>query len=183
MLKVICISGKAQHGKDTAAAIIRERLEHNGERVLITHYADLVKYICKAFFNWNGEKDEHGRSILQHVGTDVVRQKEPDYWVNFIAELLEIFENEWDWVLIPDTRFPNEVDLMKEKFGAIHIRVVRTNFESTLTDEQKNHPSETSLDNVTPDFYLMNNGNLDDMRGFVNKWIKEIIYADDRSYL
>ena len=178
MLKVICISGKAQHGKDTASAIIRERLEHNGERVLITHYADLVKYICKAFFNWNGEKDEHGRSILQHVGTDVVRQKEPDYWVNFIAELLEIFENEWDWVLIPDTRFPNEVDLMKEKFGAIHIRVVRTNFESTLTDEQKNHPSETSLDNVTPDFYLMNNGNLDDMRGFVNKWIKEIIYAE-----
>ena len=177
-MKVVCISGKAQHGKDTTAAIIKEQLEHNGERVLITHYADLVKYICKTFFNWNGEKDERGRSILQHVGTDVVRQKEPNYWVNFIAELLDIFENEWDWVLIPDTRFPNEVDLMKERFGATHVRVVRTNFESALTDEQKNHPSETSLDNMIPDFYLMNDGSLDDMRELVNKWIKEIIYAE-----
>ena len=47
MKKVICISAKARHGKDTAAEILKEYLEHKGQRVLITHYADLLKFICR----------------------------------------------------------------------------------------------------------------------------------------
>ena len=128
--------------------------------------------------NSNGKKDEKGRHILQYVGTDVIRKKAPDYWVDFIAEFLEIFNNEWDWVLIPDTRFPNEVDLMREKFGATHVRIVRSNFESPLTTEQQNHPSEVALDEEIPDYYLMNTGDLDDLRETVNTWIKETIYAE-----
>ena len=49
-MKVICISGKARHGKDTLATILKKRLEDNGNRVLITHFGDLVKYICEKFF-------------------------------------------------------------------------------------------------------------------------------------
>ncbi len=41
-----------------------------GYKVLIAHYADLVKYVAKTFFEWNGEKDEYGRSLLQHIGTE-----------------------------------------------------------------------------------------------------------------
>ena len=44
-MKVVCISGKAGHGKDTVAKIMNERLLNDGHRVLITHYGDLVKYI------------------------------------------------------------------------------------------------------------------------------------------
>lgn len=177
-MKVVCISGKAQHGKDTTASMIKECLEQRGDRVMVVHYADLLKYICRTFFDWDGNKDERGRHILQHVGTDVIRKKAPDYWVDFVAGFLEIFDNEWDWVLIPDTRFPNEVDLMRTKFGATHIRVVRPDFASPLTTEQQNHPSEVALDEEFPDYYLTNSGSLDDMRETVNTWIKETIYAD-----
>lgn len=177
-MKVVCISGKAQHGKDTTASIIKECLKQRGERVMVVHYADLLKYICRTFFDWDGNKDERGRHILQYVGTDVIRKKAPDYWVDFVAGFLEIFDNEWDWVLIPDTRFPNEVDLMRTKFGATHIRVVRPDFASPLTTEQQNHPSEVALDEEFPDYYLMNSGSLDDLRETVNTWIKETIYAD-----
>lgn len=176
-MNIVCISGKAQHGKDTTASMIKECLEQDGKKVMIVHYADLLKYICRTFFNWDGNKDENGRRILQYVGTDVIRKKAPDYWVDFVSGFLDIFNNEWDWVLIPDTRFPNEVDLMRDKFGTTHIRVKRTNFVSPLTTEQQNHPSEVALDDIIPDCYLMNSGSLDDLRETVNTWIKETIYA------
>ena len=177
-MKVICISGKAQHGKDTTAAMIKECLGGQGKKVLVTHYADLLKYICRTFFGWDGNKDEKGRHILQYVGTDVIRQKAPNYWVDFIAGFLEIFDSEWDYVLIPDTRFPNEVDLMKTKFGATHIRVIRPDFVSPLTTEQQNHPSEVALDDYIPDCFLENSGDVETLRETVNTWIKETIYAD-----
>lgn len=46
-MKVICISGKARHGKDTLAGMLDEHLKVNGHRVLIAHFGDLVKYICE----------------------------------------------------------------------------------------------------------------------------------------
>ena len=59
-MKVVCISGKAQHGKDTMASMIKECLEDYGKHVVIVHYADLLKYICRTFFGWDGNKDENG---------------------------------------------------------------------------------------------------------------------------
>lgn len=173
-MKVICISGKAQNGKDTTANILNDILSADGYRVLIAHYGDLVKYICKQFFGWNGIKDEKGRTILQHVGTDVVRTKNPEYWVNFIVEVLKLFDGEWDYVLIPDCRFPNEIDCMKANgFDATHIRVVRDGFVSPLTPEQQRHPSETALDDVKPDAYIHNAGNLGDLNMAIVEWLTE----------
>lgn len=57
-MKVITISGKAQNGKDTTAGLLKAALEADGYKVLITHYADLLKYICKQFFGWDGQKDD-----------------------------------------------------------------------------------------------------------------------------
>ena len=72
-LKIYAISGKAQHGKDTFAELLYQELTDKGYKVLVTHYGDLVKYICKTIFNWDGQKDEKGRHLLQYVGTDIFR--------------------------------------------------------------------------------------------------------------
>lgn len=158
-MKIITISAKAQHGKDYTANLIKERLESNGSKVLIAHYGDLLKYICKTFFGWNGEKDDFGRTLLQHVGTDIIRKQNPDYWVEFIVSILKLFPNEWDYVIIPDTRFPNENNNLKEQgFEVTTVRVVRPNFDSGLTEEQKKHESEIALDNFHFDYLLVNNG-------------------------
>ena len=177
-MKVILVSGKAQHGKDTVAGLLRKELEAAGHKVLVTHYADLLKYICKTFFGWDGKKDEAGRHILQYVGTDVVRKVRPDLWVDFIREILEIFPDEWDYVIVPDTRFPNEVTNMKREFHATHLRVVRDNFVSPLTAEQQAHPSETALDNAAPDCWIHNSGSLDDLRLAVQAFVKENLYGN-----
>ena len=171
-MKVICISGKAQNGKDFTANALKEKIEeHDNCNVLITHYADLLKYICKTFFGWNGKKDAEGRSILQFVGSDVIRKNNPDYWVDFIVDILDMFPSEFDYVLIPDCRFPNEIEVMKEKFDCIAVRVNRPDYDNGLTDEQKNHISETALDDFKFDYELINTGDisyLEEIDKFIN---------------
>ena len=172
MKKIILISGKAQSSKDTSAQFMKSHLESKGERVLICHYADLLKYICKTFFDWDGNKDDKGRTLLQYVGTDVIRMKNnrPDYWVDFIIDILWMFYDEWDYVLIPDTRFTNEVERMKSEFNGSwdyslvqSIRVNRPNFDSGLSIEQLSHPSECALDGYEFDHYITNDGTLDEL--------------------
>lgn len=173
---VILLSGKAQSGKDYIANIIKQQLEENGNKVLVTHYADLLKYILKTFFNWDGKKDKKGRDLLQRVGTDVIRKKMPDYWVNFISQMISFFPNEWNYILIPDTRFPNEIEVMQKNpdVNVITIRINRVNFTPQLTLEQQQHPSETSLDEYDFDYYVSNDGT-----ETVNNAVKEFVnYID-----
>jgi len=176
-MKILAISGHAQNGKDTVAGIFRDILKADGNRVLVTHYADLLKYMCRTFFDWDGNKDERGRYILQYVGTDIVRNQAPDFWIDFILSVLTFFNENWDYVLIPDTRFPNEIDkLISNGFDVTHIRVVRPNFQNSLAEEQQSHPSETALDNVNPDVYIYNKGSIKELHTQVNEWIQKNLY-------
>jgi hypothetical protein len=164
-VRVVCISGKARHGKDTVASYMKEELEKHGRTVKIVHYADLLKFICKEYFDWDGEKDEAGRSLLQFVGTDFVRKKKPSFWVDFVGDMLELFGAKWDYILIPDVRFPNEVLGMEERgFDVTHVRVVRPGMRPLLSDSQAMHESETAMDNSHPDMAVMNDGSLKDLK-------------------
>ena len=156
-MKVITFSGKAQHGKDTTAKYVKETLESYGKKVVILHFADYLKYVCKEYFNWNGNKNEVGRTILQKVGTDLARKNNPDIWVNVVSDFILAFKTEFDYFLVPDCRFPNEINLLKEKYNETYsILVQRNEFDNGLTELQKSHPSETALDSYQFDITLIN---------------------------
>lgn len=175
-MQVIAISGKAQHGKDTSATILKDMLVSDSYRVLIAHYADLLKYMCRTFFGWDGQKNDNGRHILQYVGTDIIREKRPDFWVDFVIDVLSLFPDDWDFVLIPDCRFPNEIECLKEAgLNMTHLRVVRENFISPLSVEQQAHPSETALDDCIPDYYIENKGSLGDLTKTLSDWLTDFI--------
>ena len=56
---VILISGKAEHGKDAFAdAFIKEAQGVQGFRCLRIKYGDVLKFVAKQYYDWNGEKDE-----------------------------------------------------------------------------------------------------------------------------
>jgi hypothetical protein len=118
--------------------------------------ADLLKHIAKMYYGWDGQKDSKGRTLLQLLGTEKVRSVCSDFW---IAELLNIvkyvFQEDYKFILIPDTRYPNEIELPKKHgFNVISVHVLRPNFDNGLTEEQKNHISETSLDNYNFDISI-----------------------------
>ena len=177
-MKVCCISAKARHGKDTAAEILKDYLEEKGQRVLITHYADLVKFVCTKFFDWDGNKDEKGRTLLQYVGTDVISSQQPAYWVDFTISILKFFEDKWDYVLIPDCRYPIEASRMAEYFDTTVLRVERPNFDNGLTDRQKKHPSEVAMDNYHFDLILYNDKGIDEFTEKVRYFADEYLLND-----
>lgn len=178
-MKVILISGKAQAGKDTAANEFKRLYERDGLRVCIFHYADLLKFYASQYFGWDGMKDEYGRTLLQHIGSDIVRAERPSYWVNHAVNFINVFNKEFDVMIIPDVRFKNEIEhLVFHAKRAQHycpgpdhqfyyIRVTRPGYNNGLTEQQKRHVSETELDGYVPSpnvvdesFELINNGRL-----------------------
>ena len=111
---------------------------------------------------WDGVKDDNGRNILQKVGTDTIRKQNPDYWVEFLSDFLHMFPNEWCYCLIPDCRFPNEItQMLLDGWDVFTVRVNRLNYESPLTEEQQNHPSETALDGYQFDYCIDSESGLD----------------------
>lgn len=172
-MKIVCISGKAEHGKDLTATIIKEKLESKGSKVLIIRYADLLKYIAKQYFGWDGNKDEKGRTLLQYLGTEIVRTRKPEYWVNFVKEFIKLFEDEWEYILIPDSRFPNEMDCWKiDGWDITALRVIRLGYENHLTPEQRQHPSEIALDDYNFDYYLKSEDGIGNLSKEVDKFLK-----------
>lgn len=167
-MRIVLISGLARNGKDQTATFIKEYLTNMGKRVLVTHYADFLKDFCRINYGYRGIKDEKDRFVLQHVGTDIVRKNNPNAWVNMMVELLKGVTTEFDFVLIPDVRFQNEVDVIKNNFDDVRcLDVVRRNFDNGLTESQKNHPSERVLSASNFDEIIYNDGGLEDLRDTV----------------
>ena len=162
---VVLISGFARSGKDTSAGMLKTILEGMGQRVKVTHYADHLKNLCKDWLDWDGIKDDYGRTLLQYVGTNIVREQYPAYWVDHMVQMLKFFGNMFDVVLIPDTRFPNEIERIRQSgYPIIHLRIDRgVDFDNGLTDEQKNHISETALIDYPRDILVQNDGTLEDL--------------------
>ena len=183
MNNTIIISGKAGNGKDMTAQFMKEALEKHGKRVLVIHYGDAVKWVLRDYFNWDGKKDEVGRTLLQRVGTDIVRAKHPNFWTAIVVGLLQSFEpySDFDIALVPDARFPNEVDIaLQELQNCVAVRVERRNADGTewinptLTEEQRKHPSETSLDCYAFDYVIHNDEGLDTLRESAETILKDL---------
>ena len=173
MKGTIILSGKSGSGKDMTAQFMKEELAKHGQKALVIHYADAVKWFCREFLDWDGKKDEVGRTLLQMVGTDIVRAKHPNFWVGIVVGLIQAFEpyKDFDVAIIPDARFPNEIDISLANLkNSVSVRIERKNADGTdwvnptLTEEQCKHPSETSLDCFAFDYVIHNDEGLDTLR-------------------
>ena len=102
-----------------------------------------------------------GRYFLQHAGTNAIRNGlHPDAWVNALmggykANVDEAYPS---WI-ISDTRFPNELQDVKDRDG-ISIRINRGNSSS-----EGLHHSETALDDAEFDWVIDNNGPIEHLEG------------------
>ena len=173
MKGTIILSGKSGAGKDMTAQFMKEELAKHGMKTLIIQYGDAVKWFCRQYLDWDGKKDEVGRTLLQTVGTDIVRARHPNFWTGIVVGLIQAWEpySNFDVAIIPDARFPNEVNISLENLkNSVSVRIERKNPDGTpwinpvLTESQRNHPSETSLDNFAFDYIIHNDEGLDVLR-------------------
>ena len=166
MKQIIMISGKAGHGKDTVAQLLKEELEQKGEKVLTIHFGDPVKWFAREYYGYTGKKDQKERALLQYIGTEMMRRYDKYYWGSIISEFIAANED-FTIAIIPDWRFYSELRAIEQDNprSVITIRVNRTNYENeSLTPEQRHHISETELDDAIFDYTIENNGTLEDLR-------------------
>ncbi len=164
---IITFSGSARHGKSSSQQILTNILHDIDKRVLRADYGLMVKYYSCLFQDQSHniqfeqliqtmfEKNENSRTKWQLLGTEKVRDAFPNFWVDNIINVAKVFENDYDYILIADCRFPNEISRwIEEGYDIITIHVDRPKFENELTQAQRMHRSETSLNNFNFDIYL-----------------------------
>ena len=188
MKGTIILSGKSGSGKDMMAQFMKEELAKHGMKALVIHYADAVKWFCREFLDWDGKKDEVGRTLLQMVGTDIVRKVHPNFWTGIVVGLIQAFEptNNFDVAIIPDARFPNEVDISLSSLkNCVSVRIERKNADGTdwinplLTEDQRNHASETSSDCFAFDYIIYNDEGHDLLRESAQTLLKDLGYIKE----
>lgn len=157
---IIGLAGFKHSGKDTVAEIISKHCSSlNPYRI---GYADALKEEVSQATGCdieyiNANKDNF-RLILQGWGTDYRRKLHgDDYWVRKLGNKLLHLNPKHHLVLIPDVRFKNEVDFIKQLNGQVW-NVVR--FLGTVD----RHPSEIELaDYKEFDSVIDNTGTLEQL--------------------
>ena len=154
--KLLVISGKLKHGKDTFAKYIIEHccLENKNYKIKSTAFANPIKVVAKTMFPqikrqdlWGSSENRSNivencinpktgeplivRDVLTFIGS-WGRACNENCWVNCTFDyILENFDYNF---IISDGRFINELEFSKKK-GAKIIRIIRPEVVSTSTDE------------------------------------------------
>lgn len=164
-MNVILISGKAGHGKDITARLMKDLLEARGEKVLIIKFGDAVKWFAREYYGYTGIKDIKERTLLQYIGTEMMRSYDKYYWGNIVSEFIAA-NTDFTYALIPDWRFYSEQESILAHNKNVHtLRINRPNFiNPNMTETQLHHVSETELDNYNFDWIINNEGTLVDLR-------------------
>lgn len=176
MTTIIAFSGRKQSGKSTSAEFIQDLLYKHKPGIVckIYNFADpLKKDICMNILGmtyeqcygsdmdkntltdlvWSGEQLT-ARRAMEVIGTDIFRQLFNNVWVR--ATILKIQKEQPDIAIIPDCRFPNEVDIILENTGEV-IRLDLDPFNSQSS-------SESALDKTNYDWSkfscIINNTNM-----------------------
>lgn len=105
---------------------------------------------------WEAAKDRvpEVRRTLQRLGTEAIRALDEGFWTRIALARIAASEAP---VVVPDVRYPNEADAVRERGGLI-VRVVRPE-----TEVEDAHPSETALDDYVADVVIQNVLGLEDL--------------------
>lgn len=173
---VVLLSGKAETGKSETAKIIKEWAYYKipstrDVEFLKLAYGDYVKHTAERLLDWNGEKDEQGRALLQWWGTEYVRERFPDFWADSLVRLAEVVADNTELLIVDDLRYLNEISCWDkfEKAAVLKVRIERPGHENSLTPKQRQHPSEVSLDDYEHFDILLSATNREELEDEVSR--------------
>ncbi len=176
--KIFIASGKANSGKDTTCELINNYIKLKGLKSVNLQFSSYIKMYAKIISGWDGNEDTKPRSLLQELGTDVIRKYiDEDFFINRIIDDIKVYSYYFDVITISDARFPKELDSIKNNFKDVYkINIKRPNFENNLNDIQRKHVTEVALDNYNDyDYILVNDGSINDLNDKIKQIVDKVI--------
>lgn len=148
--KIFILSGKAKSGKNYVADIISDYYKNS----IQISYAYYLKQYVKKISNWDGLEETKPRTLLQTLGIDLIKKIDKELLIRRVMEDIKVYSYFFDVIIVTDARLKEEIIIPKNLFNCITIRI--NGKDNDLTLEQKNHITETDLDNYKFD-YVINN--------------------------
>lgn len=154
--KIFILSGKARSGKTETAKIIENYYKE--KKCITISFAYYLKDYIKRITNWDGSEDTKPRELLQHLGIELIKNNIDDkLLINRILQDIEVFSYFYDIIIVSDARLVDEIESIKNKYpNSVSIRIINKD-NNNLTEDQKNHITETGLDNYNNFDYFVNN--------------------------
>ena len=167
---IIALTGKMGSGKSTALELIKIRRES-----LYTKFAQPLYDLQQVIYDNLGldlaEVKYKDRKLLQVLGTDWGRERDPNIWVNaWSKRVRQNSELGYD-TITDDCRFLNEADRVKE-MGGIIIKIVGPQRGEFISGTS--HASESEIDLIKPDFTIVNDGCLEELNNKLERVLDEV---------
>jgi len=186
---IVMLSGRAGEGKTTFANYCRDELQLKGSISKVFSFAQAVKDTAK-LMNWDGKKDDRGRTLLQKVGA-AGREYDINTWANIAVEKIQDWISTWTidsdiWVaLIDDWRFENEGNVLMETFyPVLKARIIRPKeFHLLLNTPLYNDISEIGLPEFDEKYYDVGIYNSTDLKGLKNtarQFINKLLTGENK---
>lgn len=169
---LIGISGLMRSGKDTMA----DRIAATVPNTTILHFADplyQVMNLVQEFLYLPHEKD---RLFLQMIGTGWGRAKDPNIWINMLDRTIDSELSKGNNVVIPDARFLNEFEFLKNKgFTLVHVSRLEE-FRVAAGASNMDHASEQDCKVYTGfDYTIYNNSSQQHYYDKIDSYIKTLL--------
>ena len=172
-MRLILISGKARSGKTMLASLMKEYLEENHKKVVITEFSKYIKLFAKEFLGWDGVSEPKPRKFLQDFGYFIRHEfRNSHYFIDRMKEDLEIYEHFFDIVIISDVRLEEEIRSFQNDHP-ITIRVSHQGESLDLDETEKIHETEIALDQYTGFQYLLENQSVEEMKATLKEIVRK----------
>lgn len=160
--KIIVINGTGGVGKDTFVSFCAEDL-----KVLNVSAVDKVKEAAQILVGWNGEKDEKTRKFLADLKKLSIDYN--DAPTKYIVSKAEEFQSSDYDIMFVHIREIDEIEKLR-KLLELKTLLITSNRIQLITSNS----SDKNVYEYDYDYYVSNDGTLDDLKIKVKQFIKEL---------
>ena len=176
-IKIYLICGKARTGKNTIAKLIKSKLEQANHKVCEIQIMRTLKGYLKDYFGWDGKEETKPRTLLQQMGTELIRidMNMPNFHIDRLTDDIKILSNYYDTFIVDDIRLKVEIEELKKRFSNVVVIVVNkeNNINYDLKDDEKNHITENDLNDFDKYDYKIENNNINELNSIVDSILEK----------
>lgn len=159
---IIIINGTGGAGKDTFVSFCSEI-----EKVLNISTVDKVKEAATILVGWNGEKDEISRKLLVDLKQlSIAYNNAPTKYICNMAEKFKTSDNNLMFIHI---REAEEIEKAKKLLNAKTLLITNPRVQLITSND-----SDGKVNEYKYDYYIQNDGTLDDLKEKAKSFIKEL---------